>query len=60
MKTYQSNALILFMQTKQTAQMHLKRQVLKRQKDECLGKRFFLYLFLWGGTGDNSDRTMNS
>ena len=45
MKIYQSNALILFMQTKQTAQMHLKRQVLKRQKDECLGKRFFFFYF---------------
>ena len=38
------------------------KESIKETKDECLGKRFFyvLYLFLWGGTGDNSGHTMNT
>ena len=47
------------MQTKQTAQVHLKRQVLKRQKMN-VKERGFLYLFFWGGTKDNSDHTVNT
>ena len=46
------------MQTKQNAQMHLKWKILKGQLTNVEEKRL-LYLFLWGGTGDNSDRTMN-
>ena len=59
MRTYQDNAFILIIQAKQTTQMHLKRQVLKKQKMN-VKERGFLYLFLWGETGDNSDRTMNT
>ena len=59
MKTYQDNAFKLIMQTKKTTQMYLKWQVLKRQKVNVKEKGF-LYLFLWGETGDNSDRTMNT
>ena len=52
MKTYQGNTFKLIMQTKKTAQMHLERQVLKRQKMN-VKKIGFLYLFLWDETGDN-------
>ena len=52
MKTYQGNAFDLIMQTKRTAPMHLKRQVLKRQKMN-VNERGFLYLFLWDETKDN-------
>ena len=50
MKILQDNAFNLIMQTKQTAQMHLKRQILKRQLTNVKEKRS-LYLFLWGETG---------
>ena len=40
--------------------MHLKRQILKGQQMN-IEKRGLLYLNLfWGGTEDNSDRTMNT
>ena len=47
------------MQTKQIAQMHFKWQLLKRQLTNVKEKRS-LYLFFWGETEDNSDRTMNT
>ena len=59
MKSFQGNAFNLIIQTEQTAQMHLKWQILKRQLTNVKEKRC-LYLFLWGGIGDNSDRTMNT
>ena len=59
MKKFQDNAFNLVMQIKQTAQMHLKWKILKRQLTNVKEKRL-LYLFFWGGTRDNSDCTMNS
>ena len=45
MKIYQDNAFKLIMQTKQTAQMYLKRQVLKRQKMN-VKERGFVFISL--------------
>ena len=50
MKSFQGNTFNLIMQTEQTAQMHLKWQILKRQLTN-VKKNGFLYLFLWGETG---------
>ena len=45
MKTYQGNAFNLIMQTKQNAQVHLKRQVLKIQKMDVKEKGLFCIYF---------------
>ena len=47
MRTYQGDTFNLIMQAKQTAQMHLKRQVLKRQKMN-VKERGFLYIYFFG------------
>ena len=59
MKTYQGNAFDLFMQTKQTVEMHLKRQMLKRQKMNVKERGFFSIYFFGVKQGITSDRTMN-
>ena len=58
MKNFQDNAFNLIMQTKQTAQMHLKWQILKRQLTNVKEKEVFVFISL-GWNSDNSDRTMN-
>ena len=56
---FQDNAFNLAMQIKQTAQMHLKWWILKRQLVNVKEKKIFVFISL-GWNRDNSDRTMNT
>ena len=46
MKSFQSNAFNIIMQTKQTAQNAFETTNIKETTDECQGKEVFVFIFL--------------
>ena len=59
MKTYQSNALNLSCKQNKLHDLFEKASIRKTNKQISITE-VSLFLFLWGKTGDNNDRKMNT